>query len=189
MRLISQMIFNFPTYRQSLFTFLSFHNGDYKILRNCYGNYRNDLLYIPTGLFLNNKNKKTFERNKSVSRKGCQLNTFKLWLMYPFVTLSLNKMSGSHKLQFLFNRLKCKNNEEFLKNGIFCTFELIEKSILRKRLSQDTLSNVYLNKYWSNFRFILLLSDYIYWNVRPIITARNGRLCKLLLRSYSFSTS
>ena len=34
--------------------------------------------YITTGLFLSYKNKKLFERSRSVSRKGCRLNTFKL---------------------------------------------------------------------------------------------------------------
>ena len=40
---------------------------------------------------------------------------------------------------FLFNTLKNENKKEFLTASTFCTFELIEEDVTRKRLSQDAL--------------------------------------------------
>ena len=68
------------------------------------------------------------------------------------------KLSGSNNRHFLFNTLKNDNKEEFLTVSTFCTFELTEKTILWKLLYRDALSNIYLNKYGSYLKFILLLS-------------------------------
>ena len=76
------------------------------------------------------------------------MKALKVLLMHLFVTLLINKTTGSENRHFSFNTLK-NENKEFLMGSTFCTFDLIEKNILRKRLSQDALSKVHLNKYGS----------------------------------------
>ena len=73
-----------------------------------------------------------------------------------------------------------KNKEKFLAASTFCTFEVMEKIILRKRQSQDVLSKVHLNKYGSYFKFILLLSGDINMNPEPTTPKRNDILWELL---------
>ena len=87
--------------------------------------------------------------------------------MHLFVTLLTNKTTGSDNRQFFFNTLENENKEELSIYSTFCTLEQIEKNILRKRLSQDALSKVHLNKYGSYFKFILLLSVDINLNPGP----------------------
>ena len=85
--------------------------------------------------------------------------------------------------------MKNENKEEFLKGSTFLTFELTEKNILRKRLSQDALSRIHLNKYGSHLKFILLLLGDI--NLKPgrTIPKRNDILWELLpFYNCSFST-
>ena len=83
------------------------------------------------------------------TRKCCQLKVLKVLLMHLFVTLLINKTTGSDNRHFFFNTLENENKEEFLTYNTFCTLEQIEKNILRKRLSQDALSKSHLNKYRS----------------------------------------
>ena len=126
------------------------------------------ILYIPTRLFLSGANKKSFKRKQSVGRKCCQLKARKLLLIYLLLSLLIDKTPGSDNGHFLFNILKNENKEEFLTGSTFCPFELIEKNILRKQLSQDALSKVHLNMYELYFRSILLLSGNI--NLNPGLT-------------------
>ena len=105
--------------------------------------------YMPTRLFLSGANKKSFKRKNSVGRKCCQLKALKILLIHLFVTLLIKKTTGIDNRHFFFNTLKNENKEEFLAYSTFCTFEQIEKNILLKRLSQDALSKVHLNKYGS----------------------------------------
>ena len=95
-----------------------------------------------TRLFLSGANKKSFKRKNSVGRKCCQLKVLNVLLMHLFVTLLINKTTGSDNRHFLLNTFKNENKEEFLTNSTFCTLEQIEKYILWKRLSQDALSKV-----------------------------------------------
>ena len=144
---------------------------------------------MPTRLFLSGANKKSFKRKNSVGRKCCQLKVLKVLLMHLFVTLLINKTTGSDNRHFFFNTLEKENKEEFLTYSTFCTLEQIEKNILRKRLSQDALFKVHLNKYGSYFKFILLLSSDI--NLNPAATApkRNDILWEVLsFHNCSFST-
>ena len=104
---------------------------------------------MPTRLFLSGTNNKSFKRKNSVVRKCCQLKVYKVLLMHRFVTLLINKTNGSDNRHFSFNTLKNENKEEFLTYSIFYNFEEIEKNILWKRLSQDALSKVHLNKHGS----------------------------------------
>ena len=87
------------------------------------------------------------------------------------------------------NILKNENKEEFLTASTFCTFDLIEKRILRKWLSQDPLSKVHLNKHGLYFKFIhLLLGDL---NLNPGTTSptRNDIFWEVLpFHNCSFST-
>ena len=63
------------------------------------------------------------------------------------------------------------------------------EKLLRKRLSQDALSKVHLNKYGSYFKFILLLSCDINLNPGPTTPKRNDILWEFLLsHNCSFST-
>ena len=96
----------------------------------------------------------------------------KVLLMHLFVTLLISKTTGSDNRHFFFNTLKNENKEEFLTCSTFCTLEQIEKNILRKRLSQDALSNNHLNKYGSYFKFVLLLSGDINLNPGPTALKR-----------------
>ena len=147
------------------------------------------ILYMPTRLFLSGANKKSFKSKNSVGRKCCQLKVLKVLLMHLFVTLLINKTTGSDNRHFFFNTLKNENKEEFLTYSTFCTLEQIEKNILRKRLSQDALSKVHLNKYGSYFKFILLLSGDINLNPGPTAPKRNDILWELLpFHNCSFST-
>ena len=108
--------------------------------------------------------------------------------MYLFVTVLINKVPGSDNRHFLINILK-NENKEFLTGSTFCTFELTEKSILRKRLSQDALSKVHLKKYESYFKFILLMLGDINLNSGPTTPKRNDMLWKLLpFHNCRFST-
>ena len=144
---------------------------------------------MPTKLFLCGANKKSFKSKNSVGRKCCQLKVLKVLLMHLFVTLLINKTTGSDNRHFFFNTLKNENKEEFLTYSTFCTLEQIEKNILRKRLSQDALSKVHLNKYGSYFKFILLLSGDINLNPGPTAPKRNDILWELLpFHNCSFST-
>ena len=146
------------------------------------------ILYIPTMLFLSGANKKSFKCKKSVGRKCCRLKALKALLMHLSVTLLINKTTGSDSQHFLFSTLKNGNKEEFLTGSTFCTFEIIEKNILRKRPSQDALSKVHVNKYGSYFKFILLLLGDINLNPGPTTPKRNDILCELLpLHNCSFS--
>ena len=96
--------------------------------------------------------------------------------MHLFATLLINKTNGSDNRHFFFNTLKKENKEEFLTYSTFCTLEQIEKDILRKRLSQDVLSKVDLNKYGSYFKSILLLSGDTNLNPGPTAPKRNDIL-------------
>ena len=69
------------------------------------------ILYISTSLFLSDANKKSFKRKKSVGRKCCHLKGLKVLLMHLFVTLLINKTTGSDNQHFLFNTLKNENKE------------------------------------------------------------------------------
>ena len=100
--------------------------------------------------------------------------------MHLFVTLLINKTTGNDNRHFFFNTLKKENKEEFLTYSTFCTLEQIEKNILRKRLSQDALSKVHLNKCGSYFKFILLLSGHINLNLGPTVPERNDILRNFL---------
>ena len=65
-----------------------------------------------------------------------------------------------------------------------------KKKILRKWLSHDALSKVYLNKYGSYFKFILLLFGDINLNPWPTAPKRNDILWELLpFRNCRFSTA
>ena len=144
---------------------------------------------MPTRLFLSGTNKKSFKSKNSVRRKCCQLKVFKVLLMHLFVTLLINKTTGSDNRHFFFNTLENENKEEFLTCTIFCALDQIEKNILQKRLSQDALSKVHLNQYGSYFKFILLLPGDINLNPGPTTPKRNNILWGLLLfRNCSFST-
>ena len=91
------------------------------------------ILYIPTRLFLSGTNKKSFKCKKSIGRKYCQLKVLKVLLLHLFVTLLINKTTGSNNQHFFFNTLK-NENKYLLTYSTLCTFEQIEKNILRKRL-------------------------------------------------------
>ena len=117
------------------------------------------------------------------------MKALKILLIHLFVTLIINKANGSDNRHFFFNTLTNENNEGFLTCSTFCTLEQIEKNILRKRLSQDALSNVYLKKYGSYFKFMLLLSDDINLNPGATTPKRNDILWELLpSHNCSFST-
>ena len=71
----------------------------------------------------------------------------------------------------------------------FCTFELIEKNILRKQLFQDATSKVNLNKYGSYFKFILLLPGDVNLNPGIITPKRSDKQWEPFpFYNYSFST-
>ena len=109
--------------------------------------------------------------------------------MCIFVTLLINKATGSNNRHFLFNTLKSENKEEFLTASTFCTFEIIEKNILQKQLSQDVLSKVHLNKYESHFKSILLLLSDLNLNPGSTTPKRNDIKWELLpFCKCSFST-
>ena len=98
-------------------------------------------------------------------------------------------MTVSDNRHFLFQILKNENNEEFLIGRILPTLSLIEGSMLRKRLSQGTLSKVHLNNYVSYFKFILLLSGDINLDPGPITAKTSDILWELLpFHNCSFST-
>ena len=126
---------------------------------------------MPTRRFLNDANKKSFKRKNSIGRKCCKLKLLKVLLMHLFVTLLINKITGSEKRHFFFNTLK---NE--CTYSTFCTLEQIKRNILRKRLSQDALSKVHLNKYESYFKFVLLLLGDINLKPGPTAPKRNDIL-------------
>ena len=78
---------------------------------------------------------------------------------------------------------------KLLTGSTFCTFELIEKNILWKRLSQDALPKVHLNKSGSYFKFILLLPGDINLSPETTTPKRNDKLWELLpFHNCSFST-
>ena len=113
----------------------------------------------------------------------------KVLLIHLFVKLFINKTTGSDNRHFLFNTLKNESKEEFLTYSTFCTLEQIEKNLLRKRISQDALYKVHLNKYESYFKFILLLSGDINLNFGPTALKRNYILRELIpFHNCSFST-
>ena len=133
-------------------------------------------LYYTYLLGLSGANKKSFKRKNFLWRKCCQLKALKVLLMHLFVTLLINKTTGSDNQHFFFNTLKNENKKEFLTYITFCTLEKIEKNILRKWLSQDALYKVHLNKYGLYFQFILLLSGDIDLNPGPTTPKRNDIL-------------
>ena len=138
------------------------------------------VLYMPAKLFLGGANKKSFKCKNSVGRKSCQLKVLKVLLIHLFVTLLINKATGSDNRHFFFNPLKNETKKEFFTYSTFCTLEQIEKNILRKRLSQDALSKVHLNKYGSYFKFFLLLLGDTNLNPGPTAPKRNDILWELL---------
>ena len=120
-------------------------------------------------------------------RKCSQLKALKVLLVHLFVTLLINKTTGSDNRHFLFNTLK-NENEEFLTGSTCYTYALIEKNMSRKWLSQDAESKVDLNKYGSYFKFILLLSGATNLNPGPATPQKNDILWELLLfHNFSFS--
>ena len=144
---------------------------------------------MPAKLFLGGANKKSFKCKNSVGRKSCQLKVLKVLLIHLFVTLLINKATGSDNRHFFFNPLKNETKKEFFTYSTFCTLEQIEKNISRKRLSQDALSKVPLNKYGSYFKFILLLSGDKNLNSAPTAPKSNDILWELLpFHNRSFST-
>ena len=72
---------------------------------------------------------KSFKSKNSVGRKCFQLKVLKVLLMHLFVTLLINKTTGSNNRHFFFNTLEKENKEEFLRYSTFCTLEQIEKNI------------------------------------------------------------
>ena len=132
--------------------------------------------------------KKSFKHKNSVGRKCYQLKLLKVLLMHLFVTLLINKTTGRYNLRFSCNTLK-NENKEFLRDRTFCILEQIEKNTFWKRLSQDALSKVHLNKYGSCFKFILLMSGVISLNPGPTVPKRNDILWELVpFHICSFST-
>ena len=85
------------------------------------------ILYMPTWFFLSGANKESFKRKNSVGMNCCQLKALKVLLMHLFVTILINKTTGSDNRYFFFNILKNENKEEFLTYCTFCTLEQIEK--------------------------------------------------------------
>ena len=79
--------------------------------------------------FLSCANKKSFKSKNSVGRKCCQLKMLKVLLMHLFVTLLINKATGSDNRHIFLNTLEKENKEEFLTYSTFCTLEQIEKNI------------------------------------------------------------
>ena len=97
------------------------------------------ILYMPTRVFLSGTNKKSFKCKNSVGSKCCQLKALKILLIHLFVTLLINKTTGSDNQHFFLNTMKNENKETFLTYSTFWTLEKIE----RKRLSQATLSKAH----------------------------------------------
>ena len=64
------------------------------------------ILYIPTTLFLSDVNKKSFKSKNFIGRKCCQLKVLKALLIHLFVTLLINKTTGSDKRHFFFITLE-----------------------------------------------------------------------------------
>ena len=84
---------------------------------------------------------------------------------------------------------KMKIRRRFWHTVHFALLSRLKKNILQKRLSQDALPKVYLNKYGSYFKFILLLSGDINLNPGPTTPKRNDILWELLsFHNCSFST-
>ena len=84
---------------------------------------------MPTRLFLSGANKKSFKSKNSEGKKCCQLKVLKVLLMHQFVTLLINKTTGSDNRHFFFNKLE-NENKEFLTYSTFCTLEQIEKKYI-----------------------------------------------------------
>ena len=93
---------------------------------------------MPTRLFLSGANKKSFKSKNSVGRKCCQLKVLKVLLMHLFVTLLINKTTGSDNQHFFFNTLKNENKEEFLTYG-----KLTNATVIG--LSETKLNNTVLS--------------------------------------------
>ena len=79
------------------------------------------ILYMPARLVLNSESKRSSIRSNSVRRKYYQLKGLKVLLTYEFVTLSINKISGSENRHIPFNILKNESKEKFLTESTFCT--------------------------------------------------------------------
>ena len=93
---------------------------------------------MPTRLFWSGANKKSFKSKNSVGRKCCQLKVLKVLLMHLFVTLLINKTTGSDNQHFFFNTLKNENKEEFLTYG-----KLTNATVIG--LSETKLNNTVLS--------------------------------------------
>ena len=113
--------------------------------------------------------------------KGLQLKYRKFWGLIPtFVEVTGKNLVGGPF---------CPPSWIGLMGSTFCTFELIEKNILRKQLSKDAISKVHLNKYGSYFKFILLLPGDVNLNPGIITPKRNDKLWEPFpFHNYSFST-
>ena len=68
---------------------------------------------MPTRLFLSDANKKSFKSKNSIGKKCCQLEVLKVLLMHLFVTLLINKTTGSDNRLFFFNTIEKKIRRSF----------------------------------------------------------------------------
>ena len=96
---------------------------------------------MPTRLFLSGANKKSFKRKNSVGRKCCQLKVLKVLLMHLFVTLLLNKTTGSDNRHFFFNTLKNENKQEFLTYSTFKFLSKLKKYITEVTIPESTIQS------------------------------------------------
>ena len=104
----------------------------------------------------------------------------KVLLMHLFITLLINKTTGSNNRHFLFNTLKNENKEEFRTGSTFSTFELIKKIYYGSGSLRMLSPNFHLNKHGLYFKFILLLSRDIKLSPGPTTPKGNDTLWELL---------
>ena len=117
------------------------------------------ILYMPTRLFLSGANKKSFKSKNSVGRKCCQLKVLKVLLLHLFVTLLINKTSGSDNRHFFFNTLEKENKEECLTYSTFCTLEQIEK----KNITEATIPGCTIQSSFKQVWVILQVYSITVW--------------------------
>ena len=107
-------------------------------------------------------------------------------LLHLFVSLLINKTTGSDNKHFFFNTLEKENKEEFLTYSTFCTLEQIEKKNITEATIPGFTIQSSFKQVWVLCKFILLLLGDINLNPAP---KRNDILWELLpFHNCSFST-
>ena len=87
-----------------------------------------------------------------------------------------NQRINNHKTGF--DILRSADATDFLSLKVFNTLQSVEKSMIRRQLSNYAVSSIRLNKHKSYFKVIVMLTGDISLNPGPVTAIDNNDMCE-----------